>query len=72
MSFSPSVPFNFATVRGSLVSILEIIASDEFRALAANGSVLLEDWHYYTYVTGEQTQTFVDRFATVGTELGYI
>jgi hypothetical protein len=58
-------------VRGSRVSIPEIIDSDEFRGLAAKRFFLLEDWHYYTYVTGQQTQTFVDRFATVGTELGY-
>jgi hypothetical protein len=31
-----------------------------------------EEQDYFTYVTGEQTQPFVDRFATVDTELGYI
>jgi hypothetical protein len=70
--FSPSAPFNFAMVRGSLVSILEIIDSDEFRTLADKSFFLLEGWHYYTYVTGEQTLPLIDRFATVGTELGYI
>jgi hypothetical protein len=59
-------------VRGSLVSILEIIDSDEFRTLADKCFFLLEDWHYYTYVTGEQTHLLIDRFATVGAELGYI
>ena len=70
--FSPSAPFNFAMVRGSLVSILEIIDGDEFRTLADKCFFLLEDWHYFTYVTGEQTQPMFDRFATVGSELGFI
>jgi hypothetical protein len=70
--FSPGAPFNFAMVRGSFMSIFEIIDSEEFRTLADKCFFLLEDWHFYTYVTGEQTQPFVDRFATVGTELGYI
>jgi hypothetical protein len=54
------------------MSIFEIIDSEEFRTLADKCFFLLEDWHFYTYVTGEQTQPFVDRFATVGTDLGYI
>jgi hypothetical protein len=70
--FSPSAPINFAIVRGPLVSILEIVDSEEFRRLADKSFFLLEDWHYYTYVTGEQTQPFIDRFAAVGSELGYI
>jgi hypothetical protein len=70
--FSPSAPFNFAIVRGQLVSILEILDSEEFRKLATKGMFLLEDWHYYTCVTGEQTQPFIDRYATVGSELGYL
>ncbi|HEX6568537.1 MAG TPA: hypothetical protein VF015_05205 [Acidimicrobiales bacterium] len=70
--FSASAPFNFAMVRGSLMSIFEIIDNDEFRTLADKCFFLLEGWHYHTFVTGEQTEPFVDRFATVGTGLGYI
>ena len=70
--FSPSAPFNFAIVRGPLVSILEIVDSDAYRILASKYMFVLEDWHYYTYVTGDQTETFIDRYATVGGELGYI
>jgi hypothetical protein len=70
--FSPSAPFNFAMVRGPLMSILEIIDSDAFRTLTNKCFYLLEDWHYYTYTTGESTQPFIDRFVTVGSELGYI
>lgn len=70
--FSPSAPFNFALVRGSFSSIFEIIDNDDFRTLADKCFFLLEDWHFFTYVTGEQTEPFVDRFATVGSELGYI
>ena len=70
--FSPSAPINFAMVRGPLVSILEIVNSESFRNLANKCLFLLEDWHYYTYVTGEDTEPFIDRYATVGSELGYI
>lgn len=70
--FSPSAPFNFAMVRGSLVSIFEFIDTDEFRTFADKCYFLLEGWHYFTFVTGEQTQPFVERFAAVATELGYI
>jgi hypothetical protein len=72
MFLSPSAPSNFALVRGPLVSILEIVDSDAFRSLASKFLFLLEDWHYYTYVTGEQTEPFIEQFATVGSELGYI
>jgi hypothetical protein len=52
--------------------ILEIVDSDAFRDLTTKCPFLLEDWHSYTFVTGEQTQSFIDRYATVGGELGYI
>ena len=70
--FSPSAPMNFAMVRGPLVSILEIVDSEAFRSLATKCLFLLEDWHYYTYATGEDTQPFIDRYVTVGSALGYI
>jgi hypothetical protein len=70
--FSPSAPFNFAFVRGPMESIFEIVDSDFFRTLVTKYEFLMEDWHYYTYVTGDQTDTFIDRYMTVGTELGYI
>ena len=70
--FSSSAPFHFAMVRGPLMSILEVINNDTFRTLAYKSAYVLDDFHYYTYVTGEETQTFVDGFTTVGNELGYI
>ena len=70
--FSPSAPFNFAMVRGPLTSILEIVDSEAFRGLANKCLFLLEDWHYYTFVIEEETQSFVDLYATVGSDLGYI
>lgn len=51
---SPSGPFHFTMVKGDYEFLHELMDTDEFLALQSKGSLLLDDYHYYLYGTGDR------------------
>ena len=69
---SSSAPVSFAMVKGEFEFLRDLMGTDEFTNLVSKGTLLLNDWHYYLYYTGDRGMKVIGEYGKVGAELGVI